>query len=197
MEPTINATEPRKKGAGPDIAHIPPRLYRSGTSRFSTSHGAPLAECSSKAPANLVVTKGWEGLDLREVRTLLQSSFGKTLSPGYFEDPAETVIVHQDYTGIAVIKRIGGVAYLDKYAVAPEERGNGLGKEIWGKMTDMYPSVMWRAHKQNPVNRWYETHSDGSRETEKWIVFWCGAIRPEKIEKMIETISAREPSFIQ
>jgi bifunctional N-acetylglutamate synthase/kinase len=193
MESTINAKKLGDRGAGQGAANVSSRLCQTGPSQFSKA--TVLAESGLMAPKDLIITKGWEGLDLAKVKGLLEISFGKKLSDAYFSDPAECVIVQADYKGIAIIKRIDGVAYLDKFAVDPEKRGNGVGRDIWGMMKDMHPTIMWRAHKQNPINGWYESHSDGSQETEKWKVFWCGGIGLEKIEKMVEKISAREPSF--
>jgi acetylglutamate synthase len=124
--------------------------------------------------SRLAARNGFGGLDEHRLKALLEESFGKSLAPGYFGQPAERVILEEDYLGLAVMKRVSGVPYLDKFAVSPEARGRGLGRQIWERLKEDYNSFIWRASSGNPINCWYEKNSAGSERIGKWIVFWQG-----------------------
>ncbi|MBN1169732.1 GNAT family N-acetyltransferase [Candidatus Micrarchaeota archaeon] len=149
----------------------------------------PLVETIEKA---LVVKNSFAGLDKSKVRSLLEASFGKKLGPGYFDEQIKLAILDKDYRGIAIVKEIDGMPYLDKFAVAPEYQSNGVGKRLWNELKQQCPSVIWRASENNPINGWYTLKSDGSEKSGKWIVFWCGV---EATSELIQKISAREESF--
>ena len=140
----------------------------------------------------LIVKSCFAGLDMVKIKDVMERSFGKHLKPGYFDESVKLVIVDNDYKGIAVVKEIDGIPYLDKFAVAPEYQSNGVGKRIWAQLKEECPSVIWRASETNPINGWYQLKSDGSQKSGKWIVFWCGSATAELIGK----VACREESFL-
>ncbi|KAG0294336.1 Amino-acid acetyltransferase, mitochondrial [Dissophora globulifera] len=136
-----------------------------------------------------------EGLDLKRLERLLESSFGKPLdADGFFtriQDRTRTVILAgQDYKGAAIVTREGGdkrlegdeqhvlasVAYLDKFSVAPKSQGIGVADILWKKLTDEFPDLVWRSRSDNPVNKWYFDRADGNIRIPgtNWTVFWYG-----------------------
>ncbi|KAG0329002.1 Amino-acid acetyltransferase, mitochondrial [Podila horticola] len=113
-----------------------------------------------------------EGLDLKQLQILLESSFGKSLdSAGFYErirNRTKTVILAgRDYMGAAIVTREGGeisgaegkrlanVAYLDKFSVAPKSQGIGVADILWKRLQDEFPDLVWRSRSDNPVNKWY------------------------------------------
>ncbi|KAF9920737.1 Amino-acid acetyltransferase, mitochondrial [Linnemannia zychae] len=136
-----------------------------------------------------------QGLDLKRLQGLLESSFGKPLdAEGFYDrirDRTKTVILAgQDYMGAAIVTREGGdirpetgidralasVAYLDKFSVAPKSQGIGVADILWKKLTDEFPDLVWRSRSDNPVNKWYFDRADGNIKIPgtNWTVFWYG-----------------------
>ncbi|KAF9378356.1 Amino-acid acetyltransferase, mitochondrial [Podila verticillata] len=134
-----------------------------------------------------------EGLDLKQLQILLESSFGKPLDAnGFYErirSRTKTVILAgDDYMGAAIVTREGGevrgpdgkrlasVAYLDKFSVAPKSQGIGVADILWKRLTDEFPDLVWRSRSDNPVNKWYFDRSDGNIRipNTNWTVFWYG-----------------------
>lgn len=132
----------------------------------------PLSESRMHPSGRLRLAGGYDGLEVHRLRGLIEESFGAPLAAGYFDMPAGSVIYEKDYLGAAIIKSVCGLAYLDKFAVAPEAQGKGLGGELWKEITGQNPSLMWRASPANPCNGWYGRNSDGSLEHGGWVVYW-------------------------
>ena len=130
--------------------------------------------------ASISVKKNYSSLDLEKVKHLLEQSFGKKLVPGYFEEPVKHVIVDDEYKGIAIVKTVDGIPYLDKFAVDPDLQGNGIGKKLWAELKKVCPGFAWRASVNNPINGWYEKNSGGSETRGKWKIFWHN-IEAEKV----------------
>ncbi|KAF9583976.1 Amino-acid acetyltransferase, mitochondrial [Lunasporangiospora selenospora] len=145
-----------------------------------------------------------DGLDLKQLTGLLESSFGKPLSSDAFydriKDRMRTVILAgKDYMGAAVVTKEGGykgangqllttVAYLDKFSVAPKSQGIGVADILWKKLQDEFPDLVWRSRTDNPVNKWYFDRADGSIQIPgtNWTVFWYGSKGLHLIRDYIE-----------
>lgn len=149
---------------------------------------------SDGSGAAIIALDGFCGLDKARVKGLLESSFGKTLAAGYFDKPAGMVYLAGDYQGIAVIKTLGRFDYLDKLAVAPQARGEGLGRELWENIKKDFPSLIWRAAPDNPANAWYLRNSDGAARSGKWMVYWYG-IEPNAVNAIIPLVAALPPTL--
>lgn len=121
---------------------------------------------------NFIVQKNFRGLNTGKIRKLLEESFSKKLADDYFQQPLECIMIDKDYTGIMIIRDIGGTAYLDKFAIAKTAQGNGLGKAMWSFLKSKYPALIWRSSGSNPVNNWYFKNCDGVEKSDPWIVFW-------------------------
>ncbi|ORZ04077.1 hypothetical protein BCR41DRAFT_328592 [Lobosporangium transversale] len=138
-----------------------------------------------------------QGMDLKRLQSLLETSFGKSLdADGFYariQDRIEAVILAgEDYMGAAIVTREGGdvsgkgektethtlasVAYLDKFSVAPKSQGIGVADILWKKLTDQFPDLVWRSRSDNPVNKWYFDRADGHIKIPgtNWTVFWYG-----------------------
>ncbi len=136
----------------------------------------PLVEVTIRK-YTLGIRSSFDGLDKDRISALLVSSFGKRLVDAEAYFAAENVIgiiIEKDYRGIAIVKNLDGVNYLDKLAVVKELQGNGLGGEIWQALKERYPSLIWRASNENPINPWYMAKSDGHTNHGEWIVYWYG-----------------------
>ena len=132
--------------------------------------------------------RNWDEVDLGRLKQLLETSFQKTLSQDYFANAAvEAVYISDSYRAGAVITRIGEVAYLDKFAVTEEAQGEGLGRAVWNRFREDYPSIFWRARPNNPVNTFYFQHADGCIKGDEWHVFWCGIDDFGQISQCVDT----------
>ncbi len=138
-------------------------------------------------------SRGFGSIDVARAASLLEASFGKRLSPGYFCKRPERVYVAGDFEGIAVVRDIGaGVPYLDKLAVSPESQGTGVGRKLWENIKNDYQSLIWRASPGNPANGWYDRNSDGSVHAGGWIVYWYGveASRADSLVPLVARLPA-------
>jgi len=132
--------------------------------------------------------ESFDALDREKLQNLLESCFGRRLTPGYFErKQCHRVYVTEDYRGAAILTREAGLVYLDKFAVTRKAQGEGLGGSVWQCMRRENPKIFWRSQTVNPVNGWYFQQSDGSYRTPKWTVFWCGMDGFEEITRSVQT----------
>lgn len=150
--------------------------------------------CGKGSGTAIIAQGGFDALDRARIKTLLETSFGKSLSAGYLDMPAGRVYLAGDYLGIAVIKTLWGFVYLDKLAVAPVARGNGVGRELWENIKKDFPSLVWRAAPDNPANAWYLRNSDGAARSGEWMVYWYG-IEPNSMDAIIPLAAALPPTL--
>lgn len=117
----------------------------------------------------------WDELDLRRLRALIESAFGRTLVDDYFErTPLQRAYVSENYRAAVILADVDGEAYLDKFAVLDEAQGEGLGRAVWQVMREQTPRLFWRSRHGNPVNAFYQAEADGFLRQEEWKVFWYG-----------------------
>lgn len=130
----------------------------------------------------------FDELDTERLRGLVESCFGRTLVPGYFDDKrCHRVYVTDSYRATAIITREAEQAppYLDKFAVTRKAQGEGLGGSVWTRLRADHPRLFWRSRSDNAVNGWYFEQADGAYRTDRWTVFWCGLEGFEEIERCV------------
>lgn len=119
--------------------------------------------------------RAWDALDLDRLRTLIDSAFGRTLVPDYFErTQLHRAWVSENYRAAVILTMEDGVPYLDKFAVLDEAQGEGLGRAVWQLMRDAEPRLFWRSRRGNPVNAFYDLECDGSVKQDLWRAYWYG-----------------------
>ena len=128
----------------------------------------------------ILCATGWGQLDTGRLRALIESAFGRMLTPDYFDTTVpHRVYVTEHYRAALVLtcEHIGadaGVPHLDKFAVAEDAKGEGLGRAIWQAMRADVQRLFWRSRPDNPVNDFYFNQADGCLKGERWHVFWYG-----------------------
>ncbi len=127
-----------------------------------------------RSGANLQSVRSFRSLNKPAIRALLEESFGKQLVADYFRQPVLRVIAEKSHAGIAIVKKLNGKAYLDKFAIAKKAQATGLAKIIWQEVTKKYADLVWRSSVHNPINPWYLKQADGAQKSGDWIVFWYG-----------------------
>jgi acetylglutamate kinase len=124
---------------------------------------------------NLIINADQADVDWARLEALITTAFGRKPVPGYWENFAfDRLIVTENYRAGALISRMGDVAYLDKFAVLEEARGEGLARAVWQEMVEYSPRLYWRSRNSNPVNAFYFQECDGSVRIDDWTVFWRG-----------------------
>lgn len=139
----------------------------------------------------------WDGVDLARMKSLVESSFGRTLVADYFDKTApHRIYVSETYRAAMVITREEGFAYLDKFAVLDEAQGEGLGRAVWNVARDENPQMFWRSRHNNQVNIFYYSESDGCYKQDKWKLFWYGIHDFNDIARCAEHTRTRPASWV-
>ncbi len=121
------------------------------------------------------VHKGWARLDLKRLRYLIESSFGRRLQKDYFERLKPwRVYCSEHYRAAIILTREDGLVHMDKFAVSDDAQGEGLGRAIWQVMHAEHPQLFWRSRRGNPINDFYFANADGAMKDSRWTVFWYG-----------------------
>ena len=140
----------------------------------------------------------WKELDLSRLRGLVESSFGRTLVPDYFErTPLLRAYVSENYRTAVVLTDFGGVPYLDKFAVLDEAQGEGLGRAVWQVMREETPRLFWRSRQRNGVNQFYHAESDGCFRHGDWRTFWYGLDDFDAIRACVEYSVQRPQTLLE
>lgn len=132
----------------------------------------------------------------KKIKLLLENAFNKMLVPHYFSQAFKSIIYQKDFEGVAIIQEILGVPYLDKFAVAKLYEGTGLGKSLWQKTIQKFPTLVWRATPNNPLNSFYCRECDGCIKFENWHIYWTG-IPHEKIMPLIEAVRNKPATLME
>jgi acetylglutamate kinase len=134
----------------------------------------------------------WKQLDLRKLRSLVESGFGRKLHVDYFEktEPYK-VYVSEHYRAALILTLEDGIPHLDKFAVSDDAQGEGLGRAAWQVMRAENPRLFWRSRADNAVNDFYFDEADGCLKGEHWNVFWYGLASFDEIRFAVDHCRAR------
>ena len=136
---------------------------------------------------SIMVHESSETMKTKKIKALLESSFQKSLDEDYFEKTKiHKAYVTYCYRAAAIVTIENGVAFLDKFVVDENAKGEGLGKTLWQKMTQDIPQLFWRAKPENPVNLFYYKNANGCIKKDAWNVFWCGLDDFNQIESCVD-----------
>ena len=128
-----------------------------------------------------------EQVDRARIGTLLESCFGRALTPGYWgQKNFYRIYVSSEYRATAVLTLEDGLPYLDKFGVTEKAQGEGLGGSAWMRMKDENPRLFWRSRVNNPINSWYFRESQGSYQQDEWVVFWYGMDTFEEMRQCVD-----------
>jgi len=138
----------------------------------------------------------WAELDLGRLKTLIESSFGRTLVADYFDKTRLLrAYVSENYRAAVILTDEADGVYLDKFAVLDDAQGEGLGRAVWNVMREETPQLFWRSRHNNQVNIFYYAESDGCIKQEKWKVFWYGLDSFEQIQRCVAHCATRTPTL--
>jgi len=140
----------------------------------------------------------FDATSMERARHLLETSFGRRLKPGYFENlPIECILASESYGAMAIVlKGVDGIPYLDKFAVTPEAQGAGLGAAVWQALVKRCPKLYWRSRVDNPVTQWYFEQTESSYTEKQWVAFTKGLKDFERIRRCKVDCLARPVSWL-
>lgn len=140
---------------------------------------------------------GWDGVDRERLRALIEASFGRSLVADYFERTRpHCVYLSENYRAALILTREEGLAYLDKFAVADDAQGEGLGRAAWQVMRADHPQLFWRSRRRNPINAFYDAECDGSMKEPAWKVYWYGIEDFDLLARCVAHCRARQPTLL-
>jgi acetylglutamate kinase len=144
----------------------------------------------------ILSASAWPQIDKPKLLKLLESGFSKKLLPGYFRaNKTFRIYYSEDYRAALVLLDVDGVPYLDKFAVADDAQGEGLGSAAWSVMRQETPKLFWRSRHDNTINDFYMQVSDGCMKCGHWTVFWYGLDGFAEIERAVGYCLNRPATF--
>ena len=131
------------------------------------------------------------------ITELLTQCFAQQLRFDYFDDLAvKEIIWSRSKRALALItKGIDGIAYLDKFAVTPQARGEGLGAALWAQIIKRHPRLYWRSRTDNPINNWYVSKADHMTRQKNWLVLSYGIVDKNILNTLRQDTIARPSSW--
>lgn len=146
----------------------------------------------------VVSVDSWGGLDLVRLRGLIESAFGRTLAPDYFERTTlQRAYVSENYRAAVILTAEDAGTYLDKFAVLDDAQGEGLGRAVWQVMRDENPRLFWRSRRGNQVNAFYWSECEGSIKQPTWKVFWYGINDFAEIASCVHHCDTRPATLLE
>lgn len=124
--------------------------------------------------AKINVFDGLKDIDQARLHELLTSSFGREPDPDFFKRPIDRAYIEDNYQGAALMQDVPLGGYLTKFAVTRQAQGEGVGRDLWRRMAEDYPCVIWRARTSNPIRAWYDALCDGRVRSGEWVVYFKG-----------------------
>lgn len=135
-------------------------------------------------------------LDRAKTEALVETAFGRKLKSDWWDKlDVHQVFMSEKYRAGAIITKIDDFAYLDKFAVVEEARGEGLSRTVWRQLSKQNPTLYWRSRTVNGFNAFYNDVCTGSVKKGQWTVFWTGESDLMKIAPIAERVAALEASF--
>lgn len=170
-----------------------------------TRPDALVKELFTHGGSGTLVRRGEKILTVREksalalpaLTGLIENAFERTLKPSYWQELVlERAIVSKHTRAAAVLTRLDGALYLDKFAVAEDARGEGLGGAVWQQLIAAAPVLFWRSKPNNTFNAFYHANAQGSALEGAWRVFWIGTNDWAQIGAQVKALAALPASFV-
>jgi acetylglutamate kinase len=143
------------------------------------------------------VEKDKRAIDEGRVMKLVEEAFGRTLHDGWWHAlDLDAAYLSESMRAGALVARIDGFAYLDKFAILEDARGEGLARTVWARLIADHPVLYWRSRTDNGFNSFYVEEADGSVRRGPWTIFWKGETDFDRIAAVVEKVAAVPASFV-
>ncbi|GAB4520089.1 MAG: acetylglutamate kinase [Amphiplicatus sp.] len=136
--------------------------------------------------------------DLDRARTiaLVEGAFGRKLKPEWWSGlDFHEAHMAESYRAGAILTKVDGFIYLDKFAVLEDARGEGLARTVWRQFAKTNPRFFWRSRTENGFNAFYAESAHGSVKRGPWTIFWIGETELNRVADIVDRIAALPPSF--
>jgi len=138
-----------------------------------------------------------DALDEGQVAKLVEEAFGRSLKDNWWQDlEMDSAYLSESLRAGALIARVEDFAYLDKFAILEDARGEGLARTVWAHLVADHPVLYWRSRTDNSFNTFYVEEADGSVKRDPWTVFWKGETDFVRIAPRVEAVAALPASFL-
>ena len=135
-------------------------------------------------------------LDENRTLSLIEHAFGQNVRDNWWPElDLLTAYVSDTYRAAALLTKIDGFVYLDKFAIHESARGEGLARTVWSQMERDFPTFYWRSRSDNAVNTFYQKEADGFTNQGPWKVFWKGDNDLDDIARAVKRLSDMPASF--
>lgn len=148
-----------------------------------------------KAGHQIDKLKELDNINKDVITSILESAFKGTLDKNYFINQDKEYYVSSCRRASIAISHHQNIAYMDKFAVKADARGEGLGNAIWNRMTADHKKVFWRARPNNTINFFYKNVCDGFQKTDEWNIFWIGINDLDELTECIR-MASHQPETI-
>jgi len=136
-------------------------------------------------------------IDEGQVIKLVEEAFGRTLHDGWWHAlDLDAAYLSESMRAGALVARIDDFAYLDKFAILEDARGEGLARTVWARLIADHPVLYWRSRTDNGFNSFYAEEADGSVRRGPWTIFWKGETDFDRIAAVVEKVAAVPASFV-
>jgi acetylglutamate kinase len=136
-------------------------------------------------------------IDESQVAKLVEEAFGRTLHDGWWQGlDLDTAYLSESLRAGALVARVGDFAYLDKFAILEDARGEGLARTVWACLVADHPTLYWRSRTDNGFNSFYAEEADGSVKRGPWTIFWKGETDFARIAAVVERVAELPASFV-
>lgn len=143
------------------------------------------------------VEKDKGAIDEGQVVKLVEEAFGRTLHDGWWQGlDLDTAYLSESMRAGALVARVGDFAYLDKFAILEDARGEGLARTVWACLIADHPVLYWRSRTDNGFNSFYAEEADGSVKRGPWTIFWKGETDFDRIAAVVKRIADLPASFV-
>jgi acetylglutamate kinase len=138
-----------------------------------------------------------DSIDEGQIAKLVEEAFGRSLKPEWWvELELDNAYLSESLRAGALMARYEDFAYLDKFAILEDARGEGLARTVWARVVTDYPIFYWRSRTENGFNSFYAEEADGSAKRGPWTIFWKGETDFTRIASRVEAIAALPSSFV-
>lgn len=135
-------------------------------------------------------------LDQGQMEKLVEEAFQRKLDPTWWEGlELDAAYLSESLRAGAIVSRVDDFAYLDKFAILEDARGEGLARTVWACLVDDYPVLYWRSRTDNGFNSFYAEEADGSVKRGPWTIFWRGETDFTQIAERVASIAQLPASF--
>ena len=148
-----------------------------------------------KAGHHIDKLKELDNVNKDHITSILESAFKGKLDKNYFINQDKEYYVSGCSRALIAISHYQKIAYMDKFAVKADARGEGLGNAIWNRMTADHKKVFWRSRPNNSINFFYKNVCDGFQKTNEWNIFWIGINNLDELTECIR-MASNQPETI-